>query len=67
LLGSRETTPSSEFHGSSTDHMDPPAAIEKKESLRPRDSPAVKMPSQAEIDAFFTGAEREEQRRFAEK
>lgn len=63
---SRETTPSSEFHGS-TDQMDPPAAIEKKESLRPRDSPAVKMPSQAEIDAFFTGAEREEQRRFAEK
>ncbi|XP_061979444.1 cyclin-dependent kinase inhibitor 7-like isoform X1 [Populus nigra] len=64
---SRETTPSSDFHGSGTDHMDTPAAIEKMESLRPRDSQAVKMPSQAEIDEFFTGAEREEQRRFAEK
>jgi len=59
---SRDTTPSSEFHG-----MYSPAAVEKKENSHRRKSPAVKMPSQAEIDAFFAGAEREEQKRFAEK
>ncbi|KAJ6671251.1 CYCLIN-DEPENDENT KINASE INHIBITOR [Salix viminalis] len=59
---SRETTPSSEFHG-----IYPPASMEKKENSHRRKSPAVKMPSQAEIDAFFAGAEKEEQKRFAEK
>ncbi|KAF9675922.1 hypothetical protein SADUNF_Sadunf09G0084200 [Salix dunnii] len=59
---SRETTPSSEFHG-----IYPPASMEKKESSHRRKSPAGKMPSQAEIDAFFAGAEKEEQERFAEK
>jgi hypothetical protein len=44
-----------------------PAAVEKKENSHRRKSPAVKMPRQAEIDAFFAGAEREEQKRFAEK
>ena len=43
------------------------AAVEKKENSHRRKSPAVKMPSQAEIDAFFAGAEREEQKRFTEK
>ncbi|KAJ6716648.1 CYCLIN-DEPENDENT KINASE INHIBITOR [Salix koriyanagi] len=58
----RETTPSSEFHG-----IYPPASMEKKDNSHRRKSPAVKMPSQAEIDAFFAGAEKEEQKRFAEK
>ncbi|KAJ6738965.1 CYCLIN-DEPENDENT KINASE INHIBITOR 4-RELATED [Salix koriyanagi] len=62
----RETTPSSEFHGN-TDRMGSPEAIDKKENLHQRNSPAAGMPSLAEIDSFFAGAEREEQKRFAEK
>ncbi|KAJ6395965.1 hypothetical protein OIU77_021090 [Salix suchowensis] len=62
----RETTPSSEFHGN-TDRMGSPEAIDKKENLHQRNSPAARMPSLAEIDSFFAGAEKEEQKRFAEK
>ncbi|CAK7329859.1 unnamed protein product [Dovyalis caffra] len=62
----RETTPSSEFHGNG-DHLDSPATMGKKGNPHRRNSPAVKIPSQAEIDAFFAGAEKEEQKRFAEK
>ncbi|KAF9684294.1 hypothetical protein SADUNF_Sadunf04G0103000 [Salix dunnii] len=62
----RKLTPSSEFHGN-TDRMGSPEAIEKKENLHQRNSPAAGMPSLAEIDSFFAGAEKEEQKRFAEK
>ena len=47
--------------------MGSPEAIEKKESLHKRNSPAAGMPILAEIDSFFAGAEKEEQKRFAEK
>ncbi|XP_021679767.2 cyclin-dependent kinase inhibitor 7 isoform X2 [Hevea brasiliensis] len=62
----RETTPSSEFYVDSGD-MDPKAAVEGKTCRK--NFPVVKteMPTQAEIDEFFAAAEKEEQKRFAEK
>ncbi|KAL4304515.1 hypothetical protein GQ457_10G020990 [Hibiscus cannabinus] len=59
----RETTPSSELCGYS-DKMESPA---KKPSPSPSPSKPPKMPSQAEIDEFFSVAEKYEQKRFAEK
>ncbi|KAK8568156.1 hypothetical protein V6N13_106090 [Hibiscus sabdariffa] len=58
---SRETTPLSELCGYS-DKMESPVK-------KPSPSPAKpsKMPSQAEIDEFFSVAEKYEQKRFAEK
>ncbi|OMO74122.1 Cyclin-dependent kinase inhibitor [Corchorus capsularis] len=62
---SRETTPLSERCGDSEEMESP----EKKPSLSPSPSSAKqpKTPSQAEIDDFFTAAEKYEQKRFAEK
>ncbi|KAJ4839630.1 hypothetical protein Tsubulata_034661 [Turnera subulata] len=63
---SRETTPSSEFCGD-TDDMDAPAA--KKSHRRNSTAAAAvsRAPPEAEIEEFFAVAEKEEQKRFAEK
>ncbi|XWS68013.1 hypothetical protein CRYUN_Cryun04dG0053800 [Craigia yunnanensis] len=55
---SRETTPLSELSGDSEEMESP----EKKTPSSP-----AKMPSQAEIDEFFSVAEKYEQKRFTEK
>ncbi|XP_021896586.1 cyclin-dependent kinase inhibitor 7-like isoform X2 [Carica papaya] len=64
---SRETTPTSEICGD-TAEMDstaknlPVTAKDQRRRL-----PAAKMPSQAEIDEFFSVAEKYEQKRFSDK
>ncbi|KAL4319977.1 hypothetical protein GQ457_18G016560 [Hibiscus cannabinus] len=59
---SRETTPLSKPCGGDSYEMEPPAKKPLPSSAKP-----PKMPSQAEIDEFFSVAEKYEQKRFAEK
>ncbi|KAK2665114.1 hypothetical protein Ddye_003688 [Dipteronia dyeriana] len=67
---SRETSPLSEICGdseetSSMDHS--PPKNQPPESRRRRSPEGTKMPTAAEIDDFFSAAEKNEQKRFTEK
>ncbi|KAK1308758.1 hypothetical protein QJS10_CPA09g00244 [Acorus calamus] len=63
----REATPSSDLReGTELDSMDS-AAKPSSESIRRRRSSAVKMPSEAEIEEFFSDVEKAETKRFKEK
>ncbi|KAI9180116.1 hypothetical protein LWI28_001368 [Acer negundo] len=66
----RETSPSSEICGDSeeTSSMDHSPPKNQPPGFRRRISPeGTKMPTSAEIEDFFTAAEKNEQKRFAEK
>ncbi|KAH6772658.1 hypothetical protein C2S52_004533 [Perilla frutescens var. hirtella] len=67
---SREATPTSELYGDSEMHLSskkksspPPTTLRRKIP----NSAAEKMPSAAELEAFFSAAEKYEQKRFTEK
>ncbi|KAH7575227.1 hypothetical protein JRO89_XS02G0065500 [Xanthoceras sorbifolium] len=66
---SKETSSLSEICGDSEDtsSMDSPPKNQPPESRRRITTEGVKMPSLAEIDEFFSSAEKYEQNRFAEK
>ncbi|GAY54862.1 hypothetical protein CUMW_160030 [Citrus unshiu] len=64
-----ETSPLSEICGDSEDQtsMDKPSKTPPESHRRKPSSEEEKIPSAAEIDEFFTAAEKREQERFAEK
>ncbi|KAA8536182.1 hypothetical protein F0562_028660 [Nyssa sinensis] len=63
---SRETTPTSELCADSGEELESSMSKPSQTSLR-RKPPAVKMLSKAEIEEFFSAAEKYEHKRFADK
>ncbi|KAH7835288.1 hypothetical protein Vadar_024718 [Vaccinium darrowii] len=63
---SRETTPSSEI-SADTDELESSTATKPPAASLRRRNPVTNMPPAAEIEAFFSAAERDDQKRFAEK
>ncbi|CAK9315230.1 unnamed protein product [Citrullus colocynthis] len=63
---SRETTPSSEFRLPPSGDMESPARKTEATSGN-RSSSSVKMPAESELEEFFLAAEKNIQKRFAEK
>ncbi|XP_059647771.1 cyclin-dependent kinase inhibitor 7 [Cornus florida] len=64
---SRETTPTSELCADSNEEMESSTSKLSPASHRRRKQPTAKMPSTAEIEEFFSVAEKYEQKRFAQK
>ncbi|XP_038900642.1 cyclin-dependent kinase inhibitor 1-like isoform X2 [Benincasa hispida] len=62
----RETTPSSEFQSPQSGDMESPARKSEATSSN-RSSSSVKMPAESELEEFFIAAEKNIQKRFAEK
>ncbi|XP_065875030.1 cyclin-dependent kinase inhibitor 7-like [Euphorbia lathyris] len=62
----RETAPSSQLRAESSEELDSMARPTSAENSRRR-STATKMPTEAELDEFFTEAEKNIQKRFADK
>lgn len=63
---SRETTLSSEI-SADTDELESSTATKPPAASLRRRNPVANMPPAAEIEAFFSAAEKDDQKRFAEK
>lgn len=62
----RETTPSSQLRAESSDELDSTARPSSAANSRRR-STGVKMPTESELDDFFSEAEKNIKKQFAEK
>lgn len=63
----RETTPSSQLRPESSDELDSTARPSSSEANTRRRSETEKMPTESELDEFFTEAEKNIQKQFADK